>query len=389
MDYQLVKDKDLEAVKWLWSYCFESHEPFFNWYFSNYYQKENTLAGYLDNRLVSCLQLIPYQIFLRGQLLPTSYIIGLATYPEARQSGTIAGLLKAALEEMRRRGHYVNIMMPFNTGFYYKYQWGICYHHYKYLIPLADLKDLVVRWGDLHLITDGTEIPKLQNVYQKFTEDKHGYIFRQKKNWENILAEVWGEKGFVYLLEDSQGPKGYVIYVLRDNRVFLREMAYTSLQAQRALFLFLYGHRSQVEMLEWNAPLDDLTYFNLPDAKKDVKIFPFIMGRLVDVAKSLESVSYQDGVSKQIRIAVEDNLAPWNNQTFLLEVTEGRGRVESLGGQTGEIQCSVEAFSQLFFGRLSAFELNKMGKLQCTSWEQIRTLDKLFPKCNNYINEYL
>ena len=389
MDFQLVKDEDLEAVKWLWSYCFESHEPFFSWYFSNYYQGENTLAGYLDNRLVSCLQLIPYKIFLRGQLLPTSYIIGLATYPEVRQSGVVAGLLKAALEEMRRRGHYVNILMPFKTGFYYHYQWEICYHHYKYLIPLADLKDLAAGWGSFYLVKNGMEIPKLQNVYEKFTADKHGYIVRQKKNWEHILAEVWGEKGFIYLLESPQGPQGYVIYILRDNRIFLREMAYTSLQAQKALFLFLYGHRSQVEMLEWNAPLDDLTYFNLPEAKREVKIFPFIMGRLVDVAKALESVSYQNGLTEQIKVQIQDNLAPWNNQTFLLKVAEGAGRVKNLGGQAGEIECSVGAFSQLFFGRLSASELNKMGKLKCASSEKIQILDKVFPRCNNYINEYL
>jgi len=388
MDFRIVREEDLEAVKWLWAYCFESHEPFFSWYFANYYRIENTLGGYEQGKLLSCLQLIPYQIFLRGQVLPTSYIVGLATYPEARRSGIIRGLLQSALEVMRERGHYINILMPFQAGFYYPFQWELCYHHYKYLISLTDLRDVSESWGDLSLVQSRTEINQLQQVYEMFMQDKHGYIVRQEMNWRYLLEEIWGEKGHIYLLKDKGEPQGYIIYILRNDRIIVREMIYSNLQAQKALFQFLYNHRSQVAMVEWNAPLDDLTYFSLPEAKRDIRIFPFLAGRIVDVVKALEAVNYRKGLKERITLQLEDELAFWNNGTFSLDVWGGKGRIEQIKGPLGDIICSIGAFSQLFFGRLSARELEKMGQIRVTCAEKIEILEQLFPKCNNYINEY-
>lgn len=388
MNFRIVTEEDKEAVKWLWAYCFENHEPFYSWYFSQYYQNENTLGGYQENQLISCLQLVPYQLFLRGQFLATSYIIGLATYPQARRGGVVKELLKEALEEMRRREHYISILMPFNAGFYYPYQWETCYHHYKYIIPLNDLQGISKPWGDFVLVKGKEGITKLQKIYKKFTADKHGYVVRTEMNWRYLLEEHWGEGGFVYLLEKDGKAKGYIMYFLRQNKALIKEMAYTSLEAQKAIFQFLYNHRSQVKTLEWNAPLDDLTYFLLPDPKNGIRLFPFMTGRVVDVAKALETISYPRGINEKVSFKIEDNLAFWNNQTFSLEVRDGKGYVEAQGKKDGEISCSIGAFSQLLFGRLSGEELGEMGKLEVTYPKKLEILDKIFPKCNNYINEY-
>ena len=105
MEYKLVQEQDLEKIKYLWAYCFESHQPFFDWYFREYYQQENTLGAYQDGNLLANLQLIPYEIFLRVKAYKHLYC-GIATYPEGRRGGIVRGLLEAL--EMK---HRINIFL--------------------------------------------------------------------------------------------------------------------------------------------------------------------------------------------------------------------------------------------------------------------------------------
>ena len=140
MDFRIANHTDRREVEQLWAYCFEPAEhPFFQWYFANW-QPANTLCGFEQGRMNTCVHLNPYTLELRGRQLPVPYIVGLATAPEARRGGVAGKLLTAALAEMRRRKCYFNILMPSKAGFYYPYGWELCYHQLKYHITLDDLR---------------------------------------------------------------------------------------------------------------------------------------------------------------------------------------------------------------------------------------------------------
>lgn len=387
MEFRLASKADEAAVKWLWAYCFENYEPFFSWYFTEYYRAENTLVGLnASGRLQTCLQLIPYQLALRRKTVASSYIVGVATYPEARSGGMIKPLLTASLAEMRRREHFVSLLMPFRAGFYYPYGWEFCYHHLKYSVNLADLRHIAAADGELRLIADMQDIASLQEVYQQFTAGRHGYVVREQRNWQNLLQSYFDEKGFVYLLEAEHRPQGYVMYKLQDGQINVLEMAYVDIQAERALLQFLYNHRSQAEQLEWNAPIDDLMHFALPDHRQGIQLYPFLMARIVDVAGILATIAYPR-LTATVTISVSDDLAPWNNQSFKLMVNNGVPHVTVLGSAAAEVQCSIGSLTQLVFGRLSAHALAAAGKLAAQP-DALAVLAALLPPCTNYINEY-
>ena len=48
----------------------------------------------------------------------------------------------------------------------------------------------------------------------------------------------------------------------------------------------------------------------------------------------------------------------------------------------------MAAFTQMYFGAFTATELAEAGKIKVHNAEKLSVLDKLFPKCRNYINEY-
>lgn len=313
MRFGLIREEDMTQVKRLWDYCFEKeNDPFFQWFFSGYCQRKNVWAGFQQDRLTTCLHLIPYTVFLRGRQLPVSYIVGLAVFPEARGSGVVRELLGTALAEMRRRGHFFSLLMPSKAEFYYPYQWEICYHHYRYRLVIEDLRRLAQSWGDFTLVQGTEDREKLQDVYSRFTADKHGYVVRTPRYWQDLLTEHAAEGGRSVILRYDGHAEGYLLYQLHEDCFLVREMAYTSLAAQRALFRYIYGHRSQVTRLEWLAPVNDPTLFHLPDPKEGVTLFPFMTGRVVDVAGALTQIAYPRQACGQVVLAVDDDLAPWN-----------------------------------------------------------------------------
>ena len=51
-------------------------DPFFQYYFTNCYEPENTMVGLEQGQLLSTVHLRQYNINVRGAVLPTSYMVG-------------------------------------------------------------------------------------------------------------------------------------------------------------------------------------------------------------------------------------------------------------------------------------------------------------------------
>jgi predicted acetyltransferase len=388
MEFRLTGPRD-EGVQWLWDYCFEKKgDPFFEWYFSRYCQEGNVLAGYADGRLEACLHLNPVEVFLRGKTLPASYIVGLGVAPEARGGGAGA-LLRGALAEMRRRQHWISIIMPARAGIYYPYQWELCYHQLGYSLPVEELAGVGAKWGSFRLLRGPQDIGDLADVYRRFVADRHGYTLRSDAYWRQIVEEQQAAGGYIYILENAAKAEGYIFYKLHQGRLLVREMAYTGRQALLSLAWFLYQHRSQVKTAKWNAPADDWLHFLLPDPREEVSLEPFMAARVVDAEQALTAVSYPADIDANLVLDIEDKQAPWNNRLLSLAVSDGRGRVsEPIKRPDDVVRCQIGGLTQLLFGRLSAAELRAMDRLQTEDAAALALLDRLFPKCANYINEY-
>lgn len=394
MDIKLIKDQDKIEVMKLWAYSFEDEtDPFYDWYFNNFFKAENTLGVYTNDKLLANLQLNPYQLYLRGKVLDTSYIVGIASIPEARGHGIVQNLMKEAFKEMRKREHFICLLMPYRAHFYYPYDFEFTHHHLKYTLPIISLKKLGEKYGEFRPLLERTDYLDLKEVYEKFTSNKHGYIMRSKENWKHLIEEHIRGKGYIYLLTEEDEPQGYLMYYLQENKFIVKEMAYSNIKAQKSLLKYIYNHNSQVEFLEWNASSDDLTHLSLPDPKEGVALYPFMMARIVDVQGALESINYSQDITAKIIIKLTDKLAPWNEGTFQVEVTEGKAKVtkllEASNQELEQISLEIGALSTLFFGRLSVQELVFLGKIKSDSPEKIEVLNQMFPKTNNFINEYV
>ena len=133
MDFRLLNSAFLPQAAELWDYCFEKKgDPFYEWYFSEYCLKQNSVIGGFDgDKLVCMLHLNPYAITLRGQTLRLPYIVGVATAPEYRGQHLTRPLLETAFTVLRAQGAAFALLMPINPAIYKPYGFDYCYYrHY-------------------------------------------------------------------------------------------------------------------------------------------------------------------------------------------------------------------------------------------------------------------
>ncbi len=385
LTFRLAREEDRTQLEDLWAYCFEPREnPFFQWYFKDCCQVNNVLLGWDGERLVCDTHLNPYTIRVRGKEMPSSYIVGLATHPAARSRGVGKQLLTAALEEMRRRGHWLNLLMPSKASFYQPYGWELYCHQWKESVDMTGLKDMGVKGEQYAYIRDSKDWPWLAAVYEQYTAGLSGCTVRSEADWKRLLAGVFAEGGHCAAVFEHGRPTGYILYSLGSPTIVCSEFVYTTRKAKQSLLYYLYNHRSQGERVQWNEGLQDQTYRLYGDGKQGHETMPFMAGRVVDAEHALAAVAYEaDG---SCMVALEDPLAEWNCGTFRLTAAGGAGIAERTE-DTPQIRMDIGALALLLFGAMTAKELVYCGRADGEE-EAVSWLTRALPKKDTYVNEW-
>ncbi|MDR1224412.1 MAG: GNAT family N-acetyltransferase, partial [Tannerella sp.] len=109
---QHPRPDDKQDVAALWQDVFQDSGDFVNLFFNRVYKPENTLVIKRDNRILSALQMIPYQLKIDRTVLPSAYICGVCTHPSERGKGLMNKLMSEAMEVMRQKGYLISTLIP-------------------------------------------------------------------------------------------------------------------------------------------------------------------------------------------------------------------------------------------------------------------------------------
>ncbi|SHJ76104.1 GNAT family N-acetyltransferase [Tepidibacter formicigenes] len=385
MKVRFAKDEDLKEIKEMWKYCFDDTQGFFNYYFENKYNKENTLVVEIDNNIISSLQLNQYKIVLNNKPYDTSYVVGVSTFPDARGKGAMKIIMKSALNELYKKNQIVSILMPIDYRLYRYFGYEHCCDQIEYNMDIEILKDFKIN-GNLKKASL-EDIPGLIDVYKSFLKDKNGYILRDENYFENLFKEINSEDGYIYIHENEEGPDGYIIYFKMDKTLFVREIAYKNINALKSFLKFIYNHNTQFKKANISSSIDDkIKYLTLNLRNIDIKIKPFMMGRIINFKKFIESLNLN--IDANLNLKVEDDFIDENNKVFNINIR--KGEIEVLETNENEdLTIDINTLSQLGFSYIDTKEALFLGKINVKSKDRLKDFEKLFTKKINYINEYV
>ena len=385
MEIRFARECEIDNIMDIWNYCFNDGPKFTDYYFNNKYKNYNTIVVEEETEIVSSLQLNQYRIQLNNQIYDTSYVVGVSTLPEARGRGYMKYMMDFMLNELYKKNQLISILMPIDYRLYRKYGYEHCYDQIEYEIDIEDLRGFKstgsLKKAKLNYIKDMMEI---ENVY---LYNLNGRVIRDKDYYENLFKDVESEEGNIYIHVNGDSD-GYIIYFINGETIFVRELYYKNLNALKGMLRFLYNHNTQCKKVNIMSPIDDKIRFILSNPRNvSMKLKPFMMGRIINFKKYLESLNIESNEKSSLVISVKDDYIKENNKIFKINLENNKLSLES-GDFEYDVEFSINTISQLAFSYINGREAYLLNELE-ENKKVIEFLDLIFTKKENYINEYV
>ena len=388
MNIRYAIEKDLENIKDIWNYCFGDEEGFVNYYFDNKYKPENTILIEENDELISSLQLNQYKINLNNKIYDTSYVVGVSTYPNARGKGYMKDMMDFALNELYKKDQLVSLLMPIDYRLYKKYGYEHCYDQIEYKLNIEELKQFKIV-GDFEKITNN-HINYMMDIYNEFLLNTNGYVVRDKNYYENLFKEIKCENGHMYIHKE-ENYEGYIIYFIMEDTMFIREICYKNISSLKSMLKFIYNHNTQCKKVTIISPVIDSIRYILPNLKtSEINIKPFMMGRVINLEKFLNTLSIECNDLDGVYIEIIDNQIKENNNVFEIRVKDNKVKAIK-SNKKADIGLSINYISQLAFSYIDIEKVLFLENITKTkeNTKAINLLKSIFSKKENYINEYV
>jgi predicted acetyltransferase len=398
MKIKRVEEKDRERVKFIDYYCFydEFHDKDkLNLFLDGTLEWETCFGAYDGETLMAILGLLDYKAAFNGRAIKMGGITTVATLPEFRYKGTVGKLLSFTLNKMKEMGMVVSYLDAFQYAFYRKYGWEIGFVRKQVELVSEDLKG----FGDnSHSFKplNKDNIPDMNAVYEKYIENYNCAVLRSNKMWDTKFLWIKFLKHNIYgVFDKDDNLKGYIYYEKKkpEKQPFsdfcIYELVYSNVAARAELLRFAYFHNAECQNIKWyGIPEDDPLLFELKNPRRNLKIDPNMMIRIVDVAGFLREIPDISGSEGEFTMRITDKHAEWNDGVFRVTVKNGGFEVIKDNTLPPDFECDINQFSLIVTGVCGFAYLTKYEKLTLNDKSKLEFLDALFPKKTTYMNEH-
>jgi predicted acetyltransferase len=319
---------------------------------------------------------------LRGEWVPVAGLAGVAAMPEYRRQGYVGQLLTESLRKWR--GEYpLAGLWPFEAGYYEQFGWTVASKLAEYTCDPGALACCRDAPGTMRAV-DPDEWHLLQDVHERYALN-HDLTVRRTEDWwrSQVFRTIDDERRYVYALERAGTICGYLGYTVDRDGTRTLEATYsgfTDIEALRGLLGFLSNHDSQVESVTVYRDTS-LSLFDVVETPGGIEceIHPGTMLRIVDVRHALETVAYPRGCDGSVTLAVTDDTVNWNDDTFELTVSAGRGDCRRVEAEDPPVRVDIETLTQILVGYHSVDDAHRLGALAVDTEDAETLLASWFP----------
>ena len=322
---------------------------------------QHVRAARKSGRLAAGLAIIPMGQWFGGVSVSMGGISAVGVAPEHRGSGVGAALMRHTLEELHAEGVPLSALYPATLTFYRQTGYERAATRVVYELPTGSI---ATRDRMLDVVpVEPPDYEALRRLYTQRARASAGNLDRPAVLWNNYLAPK-DKIAYKYMATRDGRPEGYIVFQQsgRNEPLNVRDICALTPEAGRRLLTLLADHRSMVEAVRWiGGPLDPLLFL-LPEQTYKVHWSIDLMLRIVDVAGALGARGYPQGLDAELHLDVRDDLLPWNNRRFVLELSGGQPHVHE-GGQ-GRLRVGIRELAALYSGYLTPSELHVVGAIE-------------------------
>lgn len=385
IEYRIIKNSELQYAKSLWGKCFiEDSDAFIEYYFKNCVAEDSFLGAFINDRLVSMLQIKEYLKMYRGKANKIGYLTAVCTEKEFRMQGHAKKLIEKAFEVMRERNIFLSNLYPFNYEFYEKMGYSICSD--KQIITLNKAQFPNITTNDIEIFRLDKEDAdtltfELLKLYKDFIAKFDGYIIRDSelmritllRHLENINADI-------IIARENGKIVGYSMNSFDKDSVITDEVVYKDIRAFAAMSRYLVGQAISVKLA---VPKDDKidTYFE--NNKESPELKPHIMHKVIDITQSLDIKELQD-IKKPVLFKITNIL---DKNKFNIYSFSEQGIIEENEIKSWDIECTENVYAQVVCGYIGIKDAIKNGLVKVLNNEQLTKLEIVFKQKSLYVFE--
>lgn len=414
IEVRTALSKDKKAIMDLWRYSFADTQSFVEYYFAERFLEENTIGLFSDDYLEAALQLNPYNLVINDVVTEVKYVVGVCVQPESRGLGYMTELISETLNMQYRDEEEFSILMPIDSRIYERYGYANCFSRHEFLMDLDRITPIktgyrIKRIDPVNSENAERDIHNLSQIYYDIVSGNFSFISRNSRYWKNKMMELAIDGGQLFVVYHEKEPRGYAMIIAKtsDGIGNVVEMAFTDEEAYHTLMGLIKSHITQFQRVRINTPqVEEFTIMSGFDNKIEHRVQPFMMGRVINAEKVLDTILYKARLFKgerkgygnieEVAIEVTDAFIEQNNLLFIYK----NGNVEQIVRANQQIPedaipkikltMSVAELAQLYLKSVSLRMLFQMGKVS-TNPEHLHFFEEVFGTevCSNYVNDYI
>lgn len=349
-------------------------------------ERANVCGCFEGDNLISQIAVYPLESNVYNVVYSIGFITSVCTYPEYTGKGIMKRLMFHILSDMRQRGQSLAMLFPYSIPLYRRFGFEIISNKVSYIVKDRQIPSKVKAPGYVRRVEwDNKEFMELHTEFAAIT---HGCLFRNTLAWQEYWRWDKDDTVVAVYYTEHDKPSGYMVYLIKDDIMHIKEMIYLNQEAQEGLWEYIRAHDSMIDEVRGNSYFDEPIAFYMEDGDIFESIRPYIMGRIVDVKQFL--ASYQcEPVGEKICFSFEitDDFLPWNNGTFIVSFQNGKCTfVDQVPDY--KIKLSIATFTTMLLGYKTAKKLFRMGRIFGDE-EAITKLDDVIFHEVPYISDYI
>lgn len=349
-------EKDLEKIHALASYAFNaSHTKEQK---EAYIKKNQHTINYVlenDQDISSQMIVYPFEVNVHGHKMKMAGIGDVATYPEARGTGSIRQLFQEIFKDLYENGTELSFLAPFSQVFYRKFGYENLFNNQELRFPKSTFDQITPEktgsikrafWDEV--VTQET----LKELYKKTLGQEHGSLIRPDFWWDYYLRPD-KELKIAITYNDQQEANGYLIYKLIGTQEFLiQELAYQNVTALKQLLTFIASHNGSFsEFVSYH--IKDSMFLTQFSETQEItqKTHSIMMGRIVNFKKFIENYPFKKTEKEEVfYLEVIDDNCDWNNGVFKVSIKNGQATCEKDDTSKADYRGTIQEWLPVLMG---------------------------------------
>jgi predicted acetyltransferase len=359
-------------------------------------EPERFVCALDGDRIVATGGVFSVGLSVPGGELPAGGVTWVTVLPSHRRRGLMSGMMRLMIDDCQRRDEPLAMLWAAEGAIYQRFGFGLA----TVCVDL-DAEPKAVgfarewpREGSFRLLPAGEGLDVVTPVYEAARAQRSGFLSRTPDWWAGILPTPekdgkGGEARRLVVYETEGGPEAYAVYKTKADwsargpacLLTVEEAIGCTPRGTREIWRYLLDVDLMRNMRAHRLPHDHpLLALAAEPRQLGMTMRDGLWLRIVDVTAALEGRTYGMGGkgSGCLTFDLRDDYCPWNAGRWVLEVSEGRGRVARTEA-AADLALDANDLASMFLGGFTATALAAAGRVVELRPGGLAMADDLFP----------